>query len=114
MTLIEWLSAREVNCRRLAERKTGEDRIGWLDDADYFAQAVAQLHVLEMWMVAQPLDEWNDDFGFGLWFEYPIVEPPYVGSPNCDDWPGYHTHFVRLRNEMIPQAKGKQVDAVEQ
>lgn len=32
----------------------------------------------------------------------PFIEPPYVGTPNDCDWPGYHTHFVRLTNEMIP------------
>jgi hypothetical protein len=42
----------------------------------------------------RPLSEWNDDTGPVLWWKFPIEEPPYVGSPLCDDWPGYHTHWT--------------------
>lgn len=43
-----------------------------------------------------PGDQWHDDDGDVLWWRFPVEEPPYVGSPLCDDWPDYHTHFTRL------------------
>jgi hypothetical protein len=39
MTLLEWLKEREFNVRFLAADKHGEDRDGWLEDAEYFRQA---------------------------------------------------------------------------
>lgn len=45
---------------------------------------------------ARPLEEWHEDYGDVLWWTFPIAEPPYVGSPLCSDWPGYHTHWTPL------------------
>lgn len=42
---------------------------------------------------ARPLTEWHEDIGPVLWWDLPVQEPPYVGSPNDTDWPGYHTHW---------------------
>jgi hypothetical protein len=39
LTLAEWLEERYQNCLRLAEHKRGEDRRGWLEDAEYFRLA---------------------------------------------------------------------------
>lgn len=50
----------------------------------------------------RPRDEWHEDFGFALWYDLPIDEAPYVGSPLCDDWPGYHTHWCKLPNVAAP------------
>lgn len=36
---------------------------------------------------ARPLSEWHEDHGPALWWHFPIVEPPYVGTPLDDDWP---------------------------
>ena len=45
-----------------------------------------------------PVAEWSEDDGDVLWWRLPVEEPPYVGSPLCDDWePGYYTHFTRLQ-----------------
>ena len=44
----------------------------------------------------RPLDEWNEDYGDVLWWKFPIEEPPYVGSPLDEKWPGYHTHWTLL------------------
>lgn len=46
-----------------------------------------------MMSYARPLASWHEDLGDQLWWMFPIVEPPYCGSPLCNDWPGYHTHF---------------------
>jgi hypothetical protein len=43
---------------------------------------------------ARPLDEWHEDFGEVLWWFFPMTEPPYIGSPLCSNWPGYHTHWT--------------------
>lgn len=41
MKLTMWLKERELNARRLAAERTGEDRAGWLEDADHFQAALA-------------------------------------------------------------------------
>lgn len=46
--------------------------------------------------IARPLEEWHEDCGDVLWWKFPIEEPPYVGSPLCSSWPGYHTHWTPL------------------
>lgn len=50
---------------------------------------------------ARPLDEWDESNSDVLWWRFPIDKPPYVGHPNCDDWPGYHTHWTPL---IVPAA----------
>ena len=49
---------------------------------------------------ARPIEEWNEDFGDVIWWKFPIEEPPYVGSPLDEKWPGYHTHWTFI---PIPQ-----------
>jgi hypothetical protein len=44
--------------------------------------------------VATPVEEYHEDMGPVTWWRFPIDEPPWVGSPNDSDWPGYHTHFT--------------------
>ncbi|WP_418026238.1 Lar family restriction alleviation protein [Paenibacillus sp. JJ1722] len=45
---------------------------------------------------ARPLDEWGEDYGDVLWWKFPIVEPPYCGTPLDADWPDYHTHWTPI------------------
>ncbi len=45
---------------------------------------------------AIPLSDWHEDIGAALWWRFPVEEPPYCGSPVCDDWPGYHTHWTPI------------------
>jgi len=64
--------------------------------------------VLERWGTTHhrpiPADEWSEDDGDVLWWRLPVEEPPYVGSPLCDDWlPGYYTHFTRLQVPLIKE-----------
>lgn len=45
----------------------------------------------------KPGEEWHEDMGYKVWWRWEgdrwAGEPAWIGSPNCDDWPGYHTHF---------------------
>ncbi len=45
---------------------------------------------------AKPRSWYHEDFGPVLWWRFPINEPPYVGTPHDDDWPGYHTHWTLI------------------
>lgn len=47
-------------------------------------------------MGPRPLDDWREDVGPVLWWRFPVEEPPYVGTPLDDSWPGYHTHWTEL------------------
>lgn len=42
------------------------------------------------------LSEWTDDFGPVIWWVFPIRECPWVGTPNDEHWPGYHSHWTPL------------------
>ena len=35
----------------------------------------------------RPRDEWHEDTGPVLWWHFPIVEPPFCGTPLDTDWP---------------------------
>jgi hypothetical protein len=52
----------------------------------------------------RPLDEWHEDIGDVLWWQFPVVEPPYCGSPIASDWPSYHTHWTPFRVPSTPSS----------
>lgn len=43
---------------------------------------------------ARPKKEWHEDYGHVVWWKFPVEEPSWIGTPNDDDWPGYHTHWT--------------------
>ena len=45
-------------------------------------------------MKARLKREWREDYGFVVWWKFPVCEPSWIGTPNDDDWPGYHTHWT--------------------
>ena len=45
--LSNWLLERATNCMRIAETKSGDDRAGWLEDADYFSNTINALDEAE-------------------------------------------------------------------
>lgn len=55
-------------------------------------------HVLahENALSARPLSAWTEEDGSVLWWKFPVNEPPYVGDPTDDNWPGYHTHWTPI------------------
>ena len=69
----------------------------------YFAEKIAD-HLLANGVTVQreprPLEEWGEDYGDVLWWAFPIEEPPYVGSPLDEKWPGYHTHWTPI---VVPE-----------
>lgn len=75
----------DANNREVERRRAAEAELARIDE----------LH---------PLSAWHDDDRDVLWWKLPITEPPYVGSPLCENWPGYHTHWQRIRE---PQTEVK-------
>jgi hypothetical protein len=69
------------------------------------AEMAAELLEHDELHTARPLDEWHEDEGLMLWWRFPIDEPPYVGSPLDDDWPGYHTHWSPIPGVMPAKVK---------
>ncbi len=55
----------------------------------------------------RPLDDWHEDIGEVLWWKFPLVEPPYVGSPLSTEWPGYHTHWTPIQVPLVDGAAAK-------
>lgn len=80
-----------------------------LDLANYLEVLIQRAGPTEIY--ASPLDDWHEDIGPVLWVKFPIEEPPYLGGPTDEDWPGYHTHFIPLPNfnrvvpSLAPQEK---------
>lgn len=46
--------------------------------------------------VARPLDEWCEAIGNVLWWDFPVAEPPYCGTPFDMDFPDYKTHWTPI------------------
>lgn len=48
--------------------------------------------------VAHPMAGYHEDHGAVLWWRFPVEEPPYVGTPLDDDWPGddMFTHWTPI------------------
>lgn len=74
---------------------------------------------------ARPILEYDETMGSVLWWTFPIMEPPYCGSPNdsgqtvevtlrafgvdklvrahIGGWPGYHTHWTPIETPDDPK-----------
>jgi hypothetical protein len=85
--------------KRLTEKTIGcfkydlvgqEPTIGGFNNYDAFFNynmAVKRLGELEDSIEAKPIEEWIEEEGDCLWWEFPIQEPPYVGSPLDTNFP---------------------------
>lgn len=51
-------------------------------------------------------DSWCEEDGVVLWWKFPIVEPPYVGTPLDDDFPDYVTHWtvIKIPNQPFQES----------
>ena len=47
-------------------------------------------------------EHWNEDVGDVLWWNFPVEEPPYCGTPLDEHFPKYKTHFsmIDMPNEI--------------
>jgi hypothetical protein len=50
----------------------------------------------------RPIEEWGEDYRDCLWWSFPIVEPPYLGTPFDADFPEHVTHFTKF---LVPEEK---------
>lgn len=72
---------------------------GWACAAAPQAQADARDAVTEHKpLIARQLGEWHEDDGPVAWWAWCghewAGEPAWIGTPLCDTWPGYHTHWT--------------------
>ncbi|WP_278529598.1 hypothetical protein [Enterococcus asini] len=47
-------------------------------------------------------EHWDEDMGDVLWWNFPVEEPPYCGTPLDEHFPKYKTHFsmIDMPNEI--------------
>lgn len=50
--------------------------------------------------VPRPLEAWTHEDGSVLWWHFPVEEPPYVGTPNYEDFDERYTHWTPI---IIPR-----------
>lgn len=50
----------------------------------------------------RPYDEWDAYYDVVLWWLLPIDEPPYLGHPDCSDWPFTEEHYGSLYWTPLP------------
>lgn len=50
----------------------------------------------------RPFAKWHEDEGDVLWTSWPIVEPPWVGTPLDSDWPWFVTPQSNLYWHPLP------------
>ncbi|RXE79403.1 hypothetical protein [Enterococcus durans] len=41
-------------------------------------------------------EHWNEDIGNVLWWNFPVEEPPYCGTPLDERFPEHKTHFTTI------------------
>ena len=47
-------------------------------------------------VIAHLAEKWHEDIGPVLWWDFPVEEPPYCGTPLDDDFTKYKRHFTDL------------------
>jgi len=70
------------------------------DRADLLAE-------VERLLTVRSRDDYHEDDGPVLWWRFPIVEPPYVGTPTDETWSeheleGFYTHWSPIPIPMQP------------
>lgn len=45
---------------------------------------------------ARLAEHWHEDIGDVLWWNFPVEEPPYCGTPLDEHFPKYKTHFTTI------------------
>jgi hypothetical protein len=71
------------------------------------ARAARYERIIKSYIEPRPLSHWHEDHGPQLWWKFPVVEPPYCGTPLDRRWPGYHTHYTRIPEpKNVPTTPG--------
>lgn len=69
--------------------------LGWADQRKYVYAAPQPAPAP---LIARSLAEWHEEDGYVAWWAWNgrewAGEPAWIGTPNCEDWPGYHTHWT--------------------
>lgn len=47
-------------------------------------------------VIAHLAEKWHEDIGPVLWWNFPVEEPPYCGTPLDEHFPKYKTHFTTI------------------
>lgn len=47
-------------------------------------------------VIAHLAEHWDEDTGDVLWWNFPVEEPPYCGTPLDERFPKYKTHFTKI------------------
>ena len=70
----------------------------YLDGHDEISLTEPQAEKVE----AHLAEHWNEDIGDVLWWNFPVEEPPYCGTPLDEHFPKYKTHFsvIDMPNEI--------------
>lgn len=68
---------------------------GYNDASDDILDIIKQLDEPTK-VIAHLAEKWHEDIGPVLWWDFPVEEPPYCGTPLDDDFPKYKTHFTEL------------------
>lgn len=90
----------KANLKKIISDATMFDVMILINDCGWL---IEQLDQVQENNIARPLEEWHEDYGDAIWWTFPIVEPPYVGSPLWNDWPKYHTHWTPIIVPMQPK-----------
>lgn len=68
-----------------------------------YSTAVGMLGVYEQANTLRAIEEWHEDDGNCLWWNLPINEPPYCGTPLDENFPEYKTHYTEV---ILPIIEG--------
>jgi hypothetical protein len=82
------------------EETEGENASGTFDqgykEGCYHCEALIEQLDEPQKVKARLAKHWDEDLGDCLWWDFPVEEPPYCGTPLDDDFPRYKTHFTEL------------------
>lgn len=82
------------------EETEGENASGTFDqgykEGCYHCEALIEQLDEPQKVKARLAKHWDEDLGDCLWWDFPVEEPPYCGTPLDDDFPKYKTHFTEL------------------
>ncbi len=93
-----------------APQQEAQEPVAWQgvhDQTDLYYTKPVQADVRPLYTAPQPapapliarsLAEWHEQDGNVAWWAWNgrewAGEPAWIGTPNCEEWPGYHTHWT--------------------